>query len=241
MMFSINSRGKRGLDGKMPQNGKFAYAGHYICPRLTKIYTNMDVPMSNICAQNVPQMGSRPPKGGQDLPQKGKFVHHGNHIYLTANEIYPNMSVHSTTYAAQYDPNSGRFPPFGGINPLKRGNLGITATVFIAQQPKFTQTCRSIVPLAPHNMSPPNSGRFPPLGGINPKNGETIGHLRRTLFLWRSCHLFKPSTCLHTEHTINRRLATVTLQAQSVATQCYAIAAGHRVFSTLSHGPVAGA
>jgi len=62
----------------------------------------------------------------------------------------------------------------------KRGNLCVTAIVFIAQQPKFTRTSRSIVPLTPHNMSP-NSGHFPPSGGINPRKGETIGHLRRAL------------------------------------------------------------
>jgi len=118
---------------KPPEKGKFAYAGNCICPRLTKIYANMEANRSKKAHKISPKGHHVPLKGSQNLPEKGKFVRHGPSIYHTATNIYQNMSVHSTTYAAQYILQLGPLPPFWGISPQKRGNDWPSATRIIAK------------------------------------------------------------------------------------------------------------
>jgi len=132
----------------------------------------MEVHASNKGSQIVPQRGSRPPKGGQNLPQKEKSVRHGHRIYHTTTKIYPNMSVpltaHNMPPTLATSPKRGIKPDKRGQNLPQKGNLCITTTVFSAHQPKFTQTCRSIVPLSTHNVSP-KSGHFPLLRTLTPE------------------------------------------------------------------------
>jgi len=80
----------------------------------------------------------------------------------------------SNNSAENIPPNGTAYPKGGGelSLPQKGGNVCVTATVFIAQQPKFTRTCRSIVPLMPLNMPPSPVWPLPLLGAFPQKDGN---------------------------------------------------------------------
>jgi len=86
----MNSRGGW-LRGVEWENDKFAFANHCICPRLTKIYINMQVHRRN---NGAPQKDCIPPKRGQNLPKRGNVCITAHRIYRTPTENYPNMSVY---------------------------------------------------------------------------------------------------------------------------------------------------
>jgi len=155
------------------------YCNDSVCRRGMKFCTGVGVRETNYATSGFPEIqGGTEVKRGE-CPRNWKLripaiVFATNWPKFTQIwRCIGAIEVHKTS------PQSAPRPPKGGQNLPKRGNLCVTATVFIAQRLKFNRTCWSTVPptvpLAPHKLSP-NLNRYPFWGHKSPEKGEICAY-----------------------------------------------------------------